>query len=141
MISTLLVAVLKAAPGVTAIVGEGALARITPDILPQKPGSASTPWLPALVYQQIGGTTDYTQDGPAIISARIQIDAYAMSRIAADALQKAVRDALHEYAGDPEGIQDFKAEGMRSFYEDDGAGVRLYRTQADYFAYARDAAA
>ncbi len=136
MIEPLLLAVLLADARVTNIIGAGAAARVYPDILPQGAPSAST--VPALVYQPISEVTGYTFDGPGLVRVRIQIDAYALSRPSTYALIRAVRDALHDYAGDPDGIQDLEAAGRRNMYESD---TKLYRTSADWFATVRDQAA
>lgn len=131
MIEPLLIAVLNGDPRVTAIVGS-TTARIQADTLAQ--GTT----LPALVYQQLSEVTGYTHDGPDLVKFRIQIDAYATTRLAAITLSRAVRDAFHDYPGLEQGIQDFEAAGRQNIYEPE---TKLYRTRSDWFATVRDQAA
>lgn len=63
--------------------------RIYPDRLPQ------SPTLPALVYNLVSGMDEPHLNGlVGVAHTRVQIDAYATTRIAANALATAVRDAL-----------------------------------------------
>lgn len=133
MIETLTRAVLLADSSITGLIGAGAAARLYPLVLKQ--GGA----LPAITYQRVSGVTGYSHDGPDIVTARVQIDCWsATGYIEAKTLARAVRDALHAYAGDENGVQDFKADIDRDFYESD---TKLYRVSSDYLAYARDQAA
>ena len=70
---------------VAAIVGT----RIYPDHLPQ--GAT----LPAAVYHVVSGTDEVDLAGMSgVAHARVQIDSYATTRAAANALSTAIRDAL-----------------------------------------------
>ena len=78
----------------TKLIGTAAVAailgtRIYPDHLPQ--GAT----LPAAVYFVVSGTDEVDLAGMSgVAHARVQIDAYATTRTAANALSTAVRDAL-----------------------------------------------
>lgn len=68
--------------------------RLYPDKLPQKPT------LPALVYNNIGGTPVAQHSGAASLEhTRIQIDAYARTSRDARILIDKVRQALESYRG------------------------------------------
>lgn len=76
---------LLANAGVKALIA----ARMYPSALPQQPT------LPAVVYQQISGTHCQSLGGVLTAgSRRIQLDAYAATRLAADGLMAAIVAAL-----------------------------------------------
>lgn len=65
------------------------VARVYPDRLPQ------SPTLPACVYHVVSGTDEVHLGGlVGVAHARLQVDCYATTRAAANALATAVRNAL-----------------------------------------------
>lgn len=65
------------------------VARVYPDRLPQ------SPTLPAVVYNVVSGVDECHLGGlVGVAHARVQVDCYATTRAAANALATAVRDAL-----------------------------------------------
>jgi hypothetical protein len=126
----------------TKLVGTAAVAallgtRIYPDHLPQ------STTLPAAVYYGISGTDEPRLSGLAgFATERIQIDAYAETRLAANALALAIRDALTNGSGrgnwgtvgvsgcNPEGGERYDTQGLG-----DGSDERQYITSRDYMVY------
>jgi len=126
----------------TKLVGTAAVAqllgtRIYPDHLPQ------STTLPAAVYYGISGTDEPRLSGLAgFATERIQIDAYASTRLAANALALAIRDALTGSWGRgtwgtvgvsgcvPEGGERYDTQGLG-----DGSDERQYITSRDYMIY------
>jgi len=115
--------------------------RIYPDKLPQ--GTA----LPAAVYYGISGTDEPGLSGLlGRAEQRIQIDAYAETRTAANALATAIRDALTSSWGRgqwgptgakvtvsgcvPEGGERYDTQGLG-----DGSDEDHYITSRDYLIY------
>jgi hypothetical protein len=126
----------------TKLVGTSAVAailgtRIYPDQLPQ--GAT----LPAAVYYGISGTDEPLLSGLAgFAEERVQIDAYASTRLAANLLAIAIRDALTSSLGRgtwgtvhvsgcvPEGGERYDTQGLG-----DGSDERQYITSRDYLIY------
>lgn len=126
----------------TKLVGTAAVAailgtRIYPDHLPQ------STTLPAAVYYGISGTDEPQLSGLAgFATERIQIDAYASTRSAANALALAIRDALTSSWGRgtwgtvgvsgcvPEGGERYDTQGLG-----DGSDERQYITSRDFFIH------
>lgn len=83
----------------SALLADGTVAgflstRVYPDRLPQGPT------LPAAVYHVISGDEEGSLTGRAgLTHARIQVDAYASTRLAANALAAAIRNALTDQTG------------------------------------------
>lgn len=83
-------AILLADAAVAAVV----VARVYPQVLPQKPV------LPAVTYQEISGSSDLVNDGPSgLASARVQFNCWADNADAAYALGLKVKAALDGYRG------------------------------------------
>lgn len=81
---------LMAQTAITNLIGT----RLYPDKLPQDPS------LPALVYNNVGGSPVNQYNGPAALeSTRFQIDAFAQTSRDARLLIDAVRVALESYRG------------------------------------------
>lgn len=124
-IGTWLRALLIADPAVSALVGD----RVHALQLPR--GGA----LPALKYQRISGERVRGLSGPhGQAHPRMQIDAYADSHAAAEAVADAVEAALDGYAG-PAGagrIDAASLENVRDLHEDE-LGTRAYRVVMDFF--------
>ena len=126
----------------TKLIGTSAVAallgtRIYPDQLPQ------SPTLPAAVYYGISGTDEPRLSGLAgFATERIQIDAYASTRLAANALALAIRDALTSSWGrgtwgtvgvsgcNPEGGERYDTQELG-----DGSDERQFITSRDYLVY------
>lgn len=111
--------------------------RVYPDQLPQ--GAT----LPAAVYYAISGTDEPQLAGLAgFATERIQIDSYASTRLAANLLATAIRDALTSSWGRgtwgtvgvsgcvPEGGERYDTQGIG-----DGSDERQYITSRDYMVY------
>lgn len=122
-----LVSLLSADPGVAALVGD----RIFPERLPQ--GQA----LPAITYAVIDDRERVNLSGPrGHTTTRVQVDALAATGKLATATDKAVRDALHGFAGTV-GTVVFtsclrKSQNDAADADGDGTGGRLARVSADY---------
>lgn len=126
----------------TKLVGTAAVAtllgtRVYPDHLPQ------SPTLPAAVYYGISGTDEPRLSGLAgFATQRIQLDAYASTRLAANALALAIRDALTASWGRgtwgtvgvsgcvPEGGERYDTQGLG-----DGSDERQFITSRDYMIH------
>jgi len=126
----------------TKLVGTAAVAailgtRIYPDQLPQ------STTLPAAVYYGISGVDEPRLTGLAgFAQERVQIDAYASTRLAANALALAIRDALTSSWGRgtwgtvpvsgcvPEGGERYDTQGVG-----DGSDERQYITSRDFQIY------
>jgi hypothetical protein len=81
---------LLATNAVTAILGT----RIYPDRLPQRPT------MPAAIYWVVSGVDEAGLGGLlGVAHARVQVDAYATTRLGANALATAIRDALAATGG------------------------------------------
>jgi hypothetical protein len=111
--------------------------RIYPDQLPQ------STTLPAAVYYGISGVDEPKLTGLAgFAQERIQIDAYASTRLAANALALAIRDALtsswgrgtwgtvHVSGCVPEGGERYDTQGVG-----DGSDERQHITSRDFQIY------
>jgi len=83
-------ALLKADAATAALVGS----RIDWGVRPQgKP-------LPAVVMNVISDAEDYHMNGPnGLFQGRVQVDCYGLTYVAAKAVSRAVRTALHTYRG------------------------------------------
>lgn len=107
--------------------------RIGPDALDQ--GSP----LPALVYFVIDSISgEDLQGAVGVAHTRVQIDAYASTRRAANALQEAVRKApLQGFRGNMSGVFVHgvsRGGSVRSTYDSptEGSDLRRYLQSADY---------
>ncbi len=101
--------------------------------IPEEVNSAS------VVVTRISGPGDYHMAGPSgIISARIQIDAWAGTADAATSLANLVKDRLDGYRGEMgTGANIITVHGifiadLREDYDD---GAELYRSGRDYFVH------
>lgn len=138
-------AILAADAAVKALVA----ARIWPDVLPQKPTSTGTSWVPAIVITHVGPMAiDQASDGPTGSEVHhIQLDAYAETRTAADAVMVAVAKALSPRgvrAGTPRVAHGVEIQGA---FEMPGGGAptheddtKLYRRSRDFEVHAAEAA-
>jgi hypothetical protein len=90
-----LIARLLETSGVSALVAN----RVWPGVVPQ--GSP----LPAVVVNLISGAPEYTDDGETdISSARVQVDAWALTFDAAKAVSRATKAALSGFAGTQDAV-------------------------------------
>jgi hypothetical protein len=101
--------------------------RVHPTILPQ---GTNGPTVPAIVYNVISEITDHhTQGASGLVMVRMQVDAYAATAAAADALARAIKDRIDGTAGtwtygtasppDSVNVQGVFSETARSGYEPD----------------------
>jgi hypothetical protein len=92
-------AILKAASGVTTLVGGSSSPRIYPNVVPQDAA------LPAMAYQRISSYRRATHGSPASLARpRIQITMMAESYSQVKGVAAAVREALDGYVGTPGGV-------------------------------------
>lgn len=92
----------------TAIISD----RLYPDVLPQ------SPTLPALVYQVLPATLDYSHDGDSHLDrVRVQFSCWATSPTSAANLRETLRLALSGFSG-----QMGTAKVPAVFIEDQGGG-------------------
>jgi hypothetical protein len=92
-------AILKAASGVTALVGGSSSPRIYPNVVPQDAG------LPAIAYQRISSYRKATHGAPASLARpRIQVTMLAESYSQVKGVAAAVREALDGYVGTAGGV-------------------------------------
>ena len=111
--------------------------RIYPDRLPQ------SPTVPAAVYYGIGGVDEPQLSGlMGQAQERIQIDAYAATRLAANLLAIAIRDALTSSWGrgtwGTVGVSGCNPEGGERYDtqdKGDGSDEPWYITSRDYLIY------
>jgi hypothetical protein len=114
--------------------------RIHPVVLPQ--GSA-TPKVPALVHNVISEITDHhTQGASGLVMVRIQVDSYALTTDAADALARAVKERLDGFAGvmtygsaspqDSVTVQGIFADTARTDYQDE---TKFFRASRDFLVW------
>jgi hypothetical protein len=74
--------------------------RVYPTVLPQ------AAVLPAITYRRVDGFSDLTATtAGGYEQDRLQLDSWAQSASQAQAVAKAVRDALHGFAGDVSGVR------------------------------------
>lgn len=117
--------------GVSALAAD----RIFPVILPETMLNPDATVPAALTYQVISKIPMYTlADGVVLITARLQIDAWATTYAATRSLMAAVDAVLDAYSGTlPDGTEvgnAWRASGARDDYD---RASRLYRVSADYF--------
>jgi hypothetical protein len=123
--------------GLSAISTEVGGNRIYPLKMPQ--GQTST----SIVYSRISGLGDHHSTGPSGLSRpRIQIDCWAQSADAADALSRLVKERIDGFRGamlwgdnSPEEaiqIQGIFFESEREDYDDT---VKMYRSSKDFFVW------
>jgi hypothetical protein len=115
------------------LVGDDAVAasaatRIYPVNLPENVDG------PSVTFRVISKIPDYTLDGATgMITARVQIDAWAAVYGDAKQLAQAIHDALNDFSGTfPDGtaVQNvWLADAATDGFD---ADARLYRVQADY---------
>lgn len=113
--------------GLTALVS----ARIYPVKLPQKPD------YPAVTFTQVSVVRDHAMvSDPNIVEARYQFDAWAETKIAADAVREQLRAALKRWrnAADPL-IFDTFLDIEQELYEDD---VKVYHLTLDAILFYRE---
>ncbi len=112
---------LEATSGVTTLAGT----RLYPVVLPQKPT------LPAATLQRISGPRlKHLSGASGWGMARIQIDAWATTYLAAQQLAAAIRTALHGYAGKLTTLEvAITLENERDDYDDD---LKWFRVIQDY---------
>lgn len=112
---------LAADGAVAALVGT----RITPILLPQ------APTYPALTYQRISGPRWQVLEGPGGgETARLQIDAWAASYLAAQGLAAAVRGSLNGFIGTLATLRvAIRLDNERDDFED---APEVYRVIQDY---------
>ena len=124
-------AYLLADPTIASAVGG---TRVHPVVLPQ--GVKAT----SLVYNVISEITDHHTQGPSgLVMVRMQLDAYAQTTDAADALARAVKERIDGFAGvwtygasspsDAVEVQGVFADTARSDYQSD---PELFRSSRDY---------
>lgn len=115
---------LAADEGVAAI----AAGRIYPVNLPEQISG------PSATYRVISNIEEYTLDGPTgMMTARVQIDAWAEVYGDAKALAKAIHDALDSFTGAfPDGTAVANVWLDNAATDGYDADARLYRMQADY---------
>lgn len=128
-----LFAFLAADSVINPLVTTGGISRIYPIRLPQGEKLAS------LVYTRISGQGDYTMQGASgYTRPRYQIDAWAPSAGAANALASAVKDALDGFKGamgtgaNAIDVQGVFCADQRESYDD---VVQLYGVSRDYFIH------
>jgi hypothetical protein len=108
--------------------------RVFPTVLPQ--GVKAT----SIVYNVISEVTDHHTQGPSgLVMVRVQVDAYALTTDAADALARAVKERIDGFAGvwaygsssppDSVEIQGCFADTARTDYQSD---AELHRVSRDY---------
>ena len=111
--------------------------RIHPSVMPQGQTAAS------IVYSVISEITDHTTTGPSgLVMVRMQIDAYALTTDAADALARAVKERIDGFSGvmtygssspqDGVNVQGCFSESARTGYEADS---ELFRSSRDYLIW------
>jgi hypothetical protein len=99
MIEAGLAQFLKANAGIAALVGDNALTRIFPLLIPEHV-RGDPKKMPCLVYQRIGTTRGGTFcSTDTLVSVSMQIDCYSLNYLQAKLLADAVRTALVDYTG------------------------------------------
>ena len=118
-----IVAILKASPTFSTLCA----GRIWALILPE------TAAFPAITYQRISETPDYTLDGPGTFGeARLQIDCWsAASHSEASQIADAIASAIDGYTGTSAGvsIHNVMRDNSQDFYE---PNPKCYRRSVDY---------
>lgn len=107
--------------------------RIYPAILPQDPT------YPAISYQYIAGASDISTDGPTgLANPTFQIDCWAPTYAAMDALFEAVRKRLNGYKGVAGGaaVQGVFLVRKRDLYDND---AKVHRRSADWSIWNEEA--
>jgi hypothetical protein len=122
---------------VTGFVGTDPGARIHAIVLP------ATPTLPAVTYQRIANTPEFSHDGTAIERPRIQLTSWAATYSQAKDLAAAVRAVVAPprvdgTAGFSRTVGTVEIQRARLFVERDfyDADTTRYRVQADYIVSA-----
>lgn len=122
-------AILKAAGGVTALVGGGASPRIYPNVVPQDVA------VPAIAYQRISTYRRPVLDGAAsLIRPRVQLTILANSYAAAKATAAACMAALDGYRGSIGGV----SVGVAAAEDEEdqfGLSNNLHAVRQDYFIW------
>ena len=121
-IETAIIAIFLASTTLTALCGM----RIYPMILPDDCQ------YPAISYQRISETPDYTLDGPGTFDeVRLQIDCWAETALQTRALADVIRTSIDGLSGTCSGLTIWNAmrDNAQDFYEPDH---RLYRHSVDY---------
>ena len=127
-------AYLLADPTISTAVGG---TRIYPTVMPQ--GVKAT----SIVYNVISEITDHHTQGPSgLVMVRMQIDAYAQTTDAADALARAVKERIDGFSGlmaygsaspqDSVTVQGVFSETARTGYEPD---AELFRSSRDFLIW------
>ena len=90
--------VLSQTPTVTAIVGTSPCRVFPAGTIPQPSSTDPNAYLPCVTWKGVGGTPENILDGPPPTDhIRLQLDCWATTFDAADALGTAVREALDPY--------------------------------------------
>jgi len=116
----------------SASVGALVGSRIWPDVLPKDAAQ------PALVYTVVSSVShESLEGGVGTATSRVQIDSYAATRIGANQLSTAVRQALQGLVGDLDElpVSSIMCVGARRYQVDlaaDGSRVHRYLTLQDY---------
>jgi hypothetical protein len=111
--------------------------RIYPTVMPQGVKATSA------VYNVISEISDHHTQGPSgLVMVRMQVDAYALTTDAADALARAVKERIDGFAGvwtygassppDAVEVQGIFADTARTGYQSD---AQLYRSSRDYLIH------
>lgn len=93
-------ALLSAAAPVTAIIGTAPVRAYPAGVIPQNAdGTANNALMPAITWQLVTGIPEnYLCQAPTIDRMRVQVDCWALTLSAADALGNAARTALEDGA-------------------------------------------
>lgn len=136
MVGQFLYAWLQADPAITALLGSGDLTRAYPDAAPQAAA------FPRLTYQVIDTPGEVAHDGPVgVETSLVQIDCWAVSRLAATLLGDAVRGTesnrkLDGYTGTAGGVlvEGSRLTGDREDFSPpvDAGDVGVYRRSLDF---------
>lgn len=100
--------------------------RVYPDVAPEP-----MPVRPFVTYQQVGGETlEYLENTPPNLrNARIQVNVWAVSRIAASALALQVEDAMRAAAA-------FQARPLGAMVADYDPDTKVYGARQDFTVWA-----
>lgn len=122
-------AILKAASGVTALVGSGTAARIYPNVVPQDAA------LPAMAYQRISALRRATHGAPASLARpRIQLTMLSESYSQVKSLAAAVREALDGYQGTAANVK-VGAALVEDETDEYGSSNNLHVVRQDYMIW------
>ena len=123
---------LQTLSSVTAVIGTSPNDRIYPDVLPQ--GAT----LPAITYEEPSGQEDYHLTGRSgMAESRVQINCFAATRSAANALGRIVRNTLGDGVNRQCGgiyVRKCHVENDHTIYESpiDGSDAGRYVRSTDY---------